>query len=60
MATYIVAKGVLGIVIPKLKQGTKGKRVQGGHVPVPYRQQSGNWTRANKFARVPAAAPWLD
>lgn len=57
---HIVRKDVLGIAMPKLKQGRIGKRVQGGHAPVPYRQHSNNWARANEFARVPAAKPWLD
>jgi hypothetical protein len=36
---------------PKLREGWIGKRVQGGHAPVPYRQHSGNWGLANKCAR---------
>lgn len=57
---YSVQAGALGIAAPKLKQGTRNKRVQGGHAPVAYRQHSNNWTRANKFARVPAMGVWLD
>lgn len=46
---------------PKLKLGSWNKPKQGGHPPVPYRQHSGNWSRANKFARVPSnLAPWRD
>jgi len=61
MATHTLAKGALGIAPPPLKRGTWNKPPQGGHAPMPYRQHSNNWTRANKFARVPAnAAPWLD
>ena len=53
-------KGKLGIDMPKLKQGWIGKRVQGGHAPVPYRQQCGNFGRANKVARVAQAGVWAD
>jgi hypothetical protein len=61
MATYILAKHTLGIAPPPLKQGTQGKRMQGGHAPIPYRQHSNNWARANKFARVPSnLASWMD
>jgi hypothetical protein len=61
MRTHTLAKRTLGIAPPPLKQGTLGKRMQGGHPPVPYRQHSGNWSRANKFARVPSnLAPWKD
>ena len=61
MATHILAKHTLGIAPPPLKQGTLNKRMQGGHPPVPYRQHSNNWARANKFARVPSnLAPWKD
>jgi hypothetical protein len=61
MATHILAKHTLGIAPPPLKQGTQGKRMQGGHPPVPYRQHSNNWARANKFARVPSnLASWMD
>lgn len=57
---HIVRKDSLGIAMPELKQGWVNKRMQGGHAPVPFRQHSNNWTRANTFARVPAAKPWLD
>lgn len=61
MRTHIVAKNVLGIAPPKLRDGTWNKPKQGGHPPVPYRQHSNTWTRANKFARVPSnLAPWMD
>jgi len=61
MATHIMPKGALGIARPALKQGTQGKRMQGGHPPVPYRQHSNNWARVNRFARVPSnLAPWMD
>jgi hypothetical protein len=60
MAIHVIAKGKLGIDMPKLKQGWIGKRVQGGHAPVPYRQQSGNFGRANKVARVAQAGVWAD
>jgi hypothetical protein len=36
---------------PKLVEGWIGKRVQGGHAPVPYRQRSADWGTANKHAR---------
>ena len=52
MTTFVIAKGKLGIDMPKLKQGTLGRRIQGGHAPVPFRQHSGNLARANRFARV--------
>jgi hypothetical protein len=57
---HIVRKDMLGIAMPKLKEGWINKRMQGGHAPVPYRQHSNNWARANTFARVPAAKAWLD
>ena len=57
---HVVRKAVLGIAMPALKEGWIGKRMQGGHAPVPYRQHSANYGRANEFARVPAAKPWLD
>ena len=57
---HVVRKAVLGIAMPELKQGQMGKRMQGGHAPVPFRQHSNNWARTNKLARVPAAKPWLD
>jgi hypothetical protein len=57
---HIVRKAVLGIAMPALKEGWIGKRMQGGHAPVPFRQHSNNYGRANTFARVPAAKPWLD
>jgi len=57
---HIVRKAVLGIAMPELKQGWIGKRMQGGHAPVPFRQHSNNYGRANESARVPAAKPWLD
>jgi hypothetical protein len=51
----------LGVPAPTLKLGSWNKPKQGGHPPVPYRQHSGNWSRANKFARVPSnLAPWKD
>lgn len=46
--------------MPELKKGWIGKRMQGGHAPVPFRQHSGNLSRANVFARVPQQGVWLD
>ena len=69
MATHTLTREkVKGKFVPSkiavplaLKQGTQGKRMQGGHAPVPYRQHSNNWSRANAFARVPSnLAPWMD
>jgi hypothetical protein len=57
---HIVRKAVLGIDMPKLKTGCNGKRVQGGHPPVPYRQRTTTWGLANSFARVPQHEVWLD
>lgn len=57
---YVVKQGVIGVAMPNLKKGTRGKRVQGGAAPVPYRQHSGNLGKANAWARVPAQGVWLD
>ena len=57
---HVVSKGVIGVAMPPLKQGTQGKRVQGGAPPVPFRQHSGNYGRASAFARVPAQGVWAD
>jgi hypothetical protein len=46
--------------MPKLKQGWIGKRVQGGHAPMPYRQRSNDYGMANKVARVAQAGVWAD
>lgn len=60
MAIHVIAKGKLGVDMPKLKQGWLGKRVQGGAAPVPYRQRCNDYAMANKFARVPEAGVWAD
>lgn len=57
---YKIESGKLGIAMPKQKQGWINKRMQGGHAPVPYRQHSANYGRANSFARVPMQGFWLD
>jgi hypothetical protein len=57
---HVVKAGVLGVAMPKQKEGWINKRMQGGHAPVPYRQHSGNFGRANTFARVPMQGVWLD
>jgi hypothetical protein len=54
MATFKVARNSLGIDMPKLKQrGTQGKRVQGGHAPMPYRSRTTSWATANTWAKEP-------
>jgi len=53
MATFKVARDSLGIELPKVKQGTQGKRVQGGHAPTPYRQRTTSWASANAWAKEP-------
>jgi hypothetical protein len=60
MRTHTIKKGTLGIAMPKQKEGWINKRMQGGHTPVPFRQHSGNFGRANTFARVPQQGAWLD
>jgi hypothetical protein len=60
MTTHVLRTASLGIAMPKIKQGWINKKPQGGHAPVPFRQHSGNFGRANKFARVPLAKAWLD
>ena len=57
---YSVERGVLNVAMPNLKRGTRNKRVQGGHPPVPYRQHSGNLGKASPFARVPQQGIWAD
>lgn len=57
---HIVEKAVLGIDMPKLKEGWITKRVQGGHAPMPYRQRTTSWSLANAKARVPQHEAWLD
>jgi hypothetical protein len=57
---HTINKGALGIDMPKRKVGWVNKRMQGGHAPVPYRQHSGNLSRANSFARVPQQGVWMD
>ena len=57
---YIVGKGMLGVDAPKLRVGTRNRPMQGGHAPVPFRQHSGNLSKANSFARVPQQGVWLD
>jgi hypothetical protein len=46
--------------MPELKKGWIGKRVQGGHAPVPFRQHSNNLGRASVCARVPQQNVWAD
>ncbi len=38
--------------MPELRKGWIGRRVQGGHSPVPYRSRSADWGMANKRARA--------
>jgi hypothetical protein len=57
---HTVDKGALGIAMPELKKGWIGKRVQGGHAPVPFRQHSNNLGRASVCARVPQQNVWAD
>lgn len=57
---HTIESGKLGIAMPKRKVGTRNRPMQGGHSPVPYRQHSGNFGRANAFARVPMQGAWLD
>jgi hypothetical protein len=57
---HTIESGKLGVALPKLKKGWVNKREQGGHAPVPFRQHSGNYGRANVFARVPMQGAWLD
>jgi len=53
MATYKVERNALGTEMPKVKQGTQGKRIQGGHAPVAFRQRSASWASANAWAKEP-------
>ena len=46
--------------MPKTKQGTMGKWVQGGAAPVPYRSHCNKLGVANAFARVPTHGVWED
>jgi hypothetical protein len=57
---HTVKAGVLGIAMPKRKVGTRNRPMQGGHAPVPFRQHSGNLSKANSFARVPMQGVWQD
>ena len=57
---HIVRKGVLGIELPKLKQGWLCKKMQGGSAPVPFRSHCGNLGRANARARVQQYGVWAD
>ena len=56
MATYKVERNTLGLAMPKIKEGTNGKRMQGGHAPTPYRQRTTTWASANTWAREPIHA----
>jgi hypothetical protein len=56
MATFKVEQNALGVAMPKLKEGSNGKRVQGGHAPVAYRQRTTTWVTANTWAREPIHA----
>jgi hypothetical protein len=60
MRVHTIKKGTMGIDMPKCKEGWINKRMQGGHAPVPFRQHSGNLSRANTFARVPQQGVWAD
>lgn len=57
---HTISKGAMGIAMPKRKAGTRNRPMQGGHAPVPFRQHSGNLSKANTFARVPQQGVWLD
>ena len=57
---FSLDKGKLGVDMPKLKQGWIGRRVQGGHAPMPYRQRCSDYGMANKGARVAQAGVWAD
>jgi hypothetical protein len=52
--TVVLSKPMGTVMSPALviKQGWIGRRVQGGHAPVPYRSRSADWGMANKRARA--------
>jgi len=51
---FRIAKPMDDVMSPPLKlvEGTKGKRVQGGNAPEPYRSRTADWGNANKRARA--------
>jgi hypothetical protein len=57
---FTLEAGKLGIALPNKRRGWINKKPQGGNAPVPFRQHSGNFGRANTFARVPQQGAWLD
>lgn len=57
---HVVARGALAIAMPPTKKGHVSKRVQGGHEPVAFRSRTTSWASANKWAKAPEYAVWLD